>query len=300
MSLSEIDTSLYLSVLLARAHQVATPQMGLRWNPRQFKAVSAAANKFLSHINETMFPVHEVYFEEADHIMNLLSTIPIHVYGYDFWNDSFIEYRSDSLWRLCLSLAYLYEVDNTGETAFLAYAELVRDWGIELPAPPWPLVGWLEKNVDERLKEGREHWQGLIDFLNYLSQSTGHQYLDMTHEELGHSGTHIEWTEEWVTGLKDQWALAVVVEESIERFQVWFEEHKERALEVIRLGLREVMEEQEDGTRWRFKHLERGWALAQAHFGEQVATVNSHKLGSAMYRLHDDDQAMMTGVGDEE
>lgn len=283
--LTELESSLYLSWLLAKAHQVATPNLPLAWNPRrqddEDTGLIAAAQKMLHHIDENMFPVHEIYNEDADAVWEVLQNIPIYVKGYDIFDDSesFMECSEGTVWRLCLILVYLYEHSRENVAAYEGYAELRNDWGITHPAPPWAIADWLEANGNHPEVRGIAHSLGLIYFLRYLCNSTGHQFLDYTHQMLGESYTQIPWTAECIKDLTEQWREAKVYDKAIEAFLEWSSSHDTKIVgKVIGIAGKAVMEAQEDTDRWKLEKLEIAYNYLGRRSGDEVSRADIAKV----------------------
>lgn len=259
-NLTTLESSLYLSWLLAKAHRAATPHLPLSWNPRRQDGKSGlleAAQKMLLHINKHMFPVYEIFCEDADSICDALHSVPVSVLGFDLFDgDSFMEFREDSIWRLCLIPVYLYEYSQDDLWAYRGYAELRTTWKITHPAPPWALADWLEAHIDE-LDVKIKHSLGLVYFLRYLCNSTGHQFLDYTPQMLHHSDTQLDWTEEVIADLTEQWRVAAPYNKIMDAFTEWANEadHIHLVAQVIAAAGKAVMTGEVD-DRWRLDGLE--------------------------------------------
>lgn len=276
--LTELESSLYLSWLLAKAHQVATPNLKLVWNPCRLDddvGVVAAAQKMMQYIDQNLFPVWEIINEDADAVWDVLQNIPIAVKGYDIFddNESFMECSEGSMWRMGLILVYLYEVSHDDIWAYYAYAELRNEWHVEQPIPPWAVADWLEANGNHPEVRKIENSLGLIYFLRYLCNSTGHQFLDYTPQMMGESNTQIPWTEEWIRDLTNQWREAQVIDKAIEAFLAWADEdasHMVQVGKVVGLAGAAVMATQDDKERWRLEKLEVAYAFLGGRSGDEV------------------------------
>lgn len=257
-ALTELETSLYLSWLLAKAHQ-AVGKPSLKWNPRSYDDLLAAGQKLLQYIDQDLFPVHQIYNEDADGVWDALTAIPIRPLGYDMFDDgeSFMECAPETMWRLCLTLVYLFEMDSGDVWAYYAYAELRNTWQIEKPAPPWAIADWIETHGDE-IETKIEHGLGLVYFLRYVTNSTGHQFLDYTASMMGESGTRLEWNAQTITDLTNQWKPAAVYEKTIDAFLAWSRKERnwELARAVVRQASQAVIAAQDDKNRWNLQQLE--------------------------------------------
>lgn len=240
---------LQASALLAERWREFTPDMPLKWNPRDEGSVVAAASHWLQHINEHLFPVY-YDLDEAESVVDHLEILYPIVFGFDWWNytvSSFLE-ASRGIEGDIRAVFFLLQVASGdaghGEKEEQAAKKMLRSIGIKHTVSQFHLSAWLENQLEApdhaaTFPEGKELWRGCADNIRYFCNDTGHEFLDISHEQMYSGYEILIWDAETVESLTKQWADAAIVDARIVDFVEWAnesDENKQRVYEVIAAG----------------------------------------------------------------
>lgn len=261
------------SALLAERWQMVTPDLPLAWNPRNEKSVFGAVQKWLSHIDDTMFPIYNVWEIDYETVFDLLQRIPVVVFGFESYNAEYtdIEFAKYPIKRLFFQFLILFEgAYGSEELKLQIYGEL-KQQGFTTLVPLYKLYAWLEAeretaNPHPLFPEGNPHWEGCARAMRYFCNDTGHDLLDMTMEEL-YSGWELPvWCEEEVGGFVDSWADSKVVNEQIDNFFAWTNETEQNAariMEILQAGCAAVVASGWEPDQHDLSELEAVWQASQ-------------------------------------
>jgi len=238
------------SALLAERWHEFTPDMPLRWNPRDEESVVAASSHWLQYVSEHFFPVYDV-LDEVESVVDHLEILYPIVLGFDWWNytvSSFLE-ESRGIQGDIRAVFFLLQVSSGyaghGEREEQTAKEMLRSIGIKHAVSQFHLSAWLENLLEDpdraaAFPEGKELWRGCADNIRYYGNDTGHEFLDISYEQMYSGGYEmLTWDAETVESLTKQWADAAIVDARIVDFVEWAnesDENKQRVYEVIAAG----------------------------------------------------------------
>jgi hypothetical protein len=273
------------SALLAERWQMVTPDMPLSWNPRDEKSVFGAVQKWLSHIDDTMFPIYNVWEIDYETALDLLERIPVVVFGFESYNTEYKDFEKDAVKRLFFQFLMIFEGAYASDKLKLQVYDELKESGFSTLAPLPKLYEWLEAELTTTdphplFPEGNAHWQGCTRVMRYFCNDTGYDLLDMTIEEL-YSGYELPaWCEEEVGGFVDSWAEAKVVNEQIDVFLAWANENEQnatRVMEVLRVGCAAVVASGWESDHFDLSKLEAVWQASQNGVQDNGTTKKAKK-----------------------
>ena len=240
----------HANALLAKRWHEFTPDMPLKWNPRDEESIVTAASQWLQHVSAHLFPVYDV-LDEVEGIIDHLEILYPVVFGFDWWNwtvSSFLE-ESNGIKGDIRAVFFLLQAASGdaghGDGEELAAREALRSVGVEHIVSQHRLFNWLEILLEDPAQaalfpEGKELWQGCADAMRYYCNDTGYDFLDIAYEQMYSGGYEmITWDAETVEALTAQWAGAAIVDARIGAFTAWAnkrDENKSRVFEVIAAG----------------------------------------------------------------
>ncbi len=261
--MSQIENVIITSVKLARVQLNVYPDLQLAWIPDDEEGLCDAAQTLIEHTNNS-FPVLDMFCWESWHVVHdWLDEIPICLFGYEHEDSSHTEWNKSTGWRLMLILVELFHLWHDGDGEFIASClnELEDDWGIFYPAPLDAIVEEIEnafeepKDSDFLAIAAEERWLQLIAASQYLTQSTGIPWLDVSEMMQGYAGGHgYRWTQDHIEELTSMWATAQPVWDVIGNFMSWVKEQEGRdtVAKMIELaGQRSSFETPEEWENWR-------------------------------------------------
>ena len=232
---------LVASALLARRWQQVIPDMELTWNPlRPYPikldgdggwdddSIVFAAQRFLGHVAENLFPVRD-WTDDLETVVDSLRTIPILVYGPEYWDMAPTQFELHSLDRVMFTIwmAVDYATDYDDES-LMPYADLREFYRLSAPLLSLTqlftiLEQMLESNPN---REDAALVLGLARYARYWSVNTGTFFLDRNLYDI--ENYSFSWDNaEHIAYLTEQGKLTEAFWEPIRSLEGWLSEDDE-------------------------------------------------------------------------
>lgn len=238
------------------------------WNPRNVESILSTAGEILNWVDDHLFPIFFFWeVEDLEMLDHLLARVPIAVMGLDiFENGTYyddVKHPMDRLSYLFETSEYMMEVESVDY-----YSRLVEEFGITTPVPNWKIAHWFRDNLetDETLQKHPDMWRGAMNNFAYWGHDTGHQFLDITMEEQHQGYNELEWDDETIQFIAEEWNEADAYLEEIKTFLDWADEERmPYVLGVIRRIIDEIMEGYDwNKDPWGCGRLRAAWEEQQA------------------------------------